>query len=159
MDYLSFPCSESESDSCSVVSDSLWPPCTVHGIQVRILEWVTFPFFRVSSQPRDRAQVSHIAGRFFTSWVTREAQEYWSGSLFWEYLYFALFTEGYFSQVHNSGLTVLFSQCFKDVAWLSSRFHGFWWEVCSHSVLIVFPLYVQFHFSYLLLSFLYIFCF
>ena len=24
-------------------------------------------------------QVSHIAGRFFTSWATREAQEYWSG--------------------------------------------------------------------------------
>ena len=29
--------------------------------------------------PRDRAQVSHIAGGFFTSWATREAQEYWSG--------------------------------------------------------------------------------
>jgi len=26
-----------------------------------------------SSQPRDRTQVSHIAGRFFTSWATREA--------------------------------------------------------------------------------------
>ena len=25
-------------------------------------------------QPRDRTQVSHIAGRFFTSWATREAQ-------------------------------------------------------------------------------------
>ena len=24
-------------------------------------------------------QVSHIAGGFFTSWATREAQEYWSG--------------------------------------------------------------------------------
>ena len=24
-------------------------------------------------------QVSHITGRFFTSWATREAQEYWSG--------------------------------------------------------------------------------
>ena len=29
--------------------------------------------------PRDRTQVSHIAGRFFTIWVTREAKEYWSG--------------------------------------------------------------------------------
>ena len=28
---------------------------------------------------QDQTQVSHIAGRFFTSWVTREAQEYWSG--------------------------------------------------------------------------------
>ena len=30
-------------------------------------------------QPRDRTQVSHIAGGFFTSSATREAQEYWSG--------------------------------------------------------------------------------
>ena len=48
---------------------------TVHGIlQARILEWVAFPFSRGSSQPRDRTQVSHIAGRLFTSWARREAQ-------------------------------------------------------------------------------------
>ena len=42
--------------------------CIVHGIlQARILEWVAFPFFRGSSQPRDRTQVSRIAGGFFTS--------------------------------------------------------------------------------------------
>ena len=36
---------------------------TVHGIlQARILEWVAFPFSRGSSQPRDRTQVSRIAG-------------------------------------------------------------------------------------------------
>ena len=46
-----------------------------HGIlQARILEWVAIPFPRGSSQPRDQTQVSHIAGRFFTSCVTREAQ-------------------------------------------------------------------------------------
>ena len=28
---------------------------------------------------QDQTQVSHIAGRFFTSWATREAQEDWSG--------------------------------------------------------------------------------
>ena len=45
---------------------------TVHGIlQARILEWVPFPFSRESSQPRDRTQVSHIVGRFFTSWATQ----------------------------------------------------------------------------------------
>ena len=55
---------------------------TVHGIlRARILEWVAFPFFRGSSQPRDQTQVSHIAGGFFTSCATREAQEYWSGYL------------------------------------------------------------------------------
>ena len=47
-------------------------------LQPRILEWVTFRFSRESSQPRDQAQVSHIAGGLFTSWATREAQEYWS---------------------------------------------------------------------------------
>ena len=57
--------------------------CTVHGIlQVRMLEWVAVLFSTGSSQPRDRTQVYHIAGRFFTSWATREAQEYWVGSLF-----------------------------------------------------------------------------
>ena len=41
---------------------------TVLGIlQARILEWVAFPFSRGSSQPRDQNQVTHIAGRFFTS--------------------------------------------------------------------------------------------
>ena len=47
---------------------------TVHGIlQARLLEWVAFPFSTGSSQPRDRTQVSHIAGGFFTSWAIREA--------------------------------------------------------------------------------------
>ena len=43
------------------------------------MEWVAFPFFRGSSQPREQTQVSCIAGGFFTSWATRESQEYWSG--------------------------------------------------------------------------------
>ena len=52
----------------------------VHGIvQARIMEWVAFPFSRGSFQPRDQTQVSYSAGGFFTSWATREAQEYWSG--------------------------------------------------------------------------------
>ena len=40
---------------------------TMHGIlQARTLEWVAFPFSRGSSQPKDRTQVSSIAGGFFT---------------------------------------------------------------------------------------------
>ena len=36
---------------------------TVHGIlQVRILEWVDFPYSRGSSQTRDKAQASYIEG-------------------------------------------------------------------------------------------------
>ena len=50
--------------SCLTLCDSM--DYTVHGIlQARILEWVGIPFSRGSSQPRDRTQVSHIAGRFF----------------------------------------------------------------------------------------------
>ena len=46
---------------------------TVHVIlQVRIQEWVAFPFSRGSSQPRDQTQVSCTADRIFTSWATRE---------------------------------------------------------------------------------------
>ena len=64
--------------SCPTLCDLM--DYTVHGIlQARILEWVAFPFSKGSSQPRDRAQVSLIAGRLFTSWATREAQEYWHG--------------------------------------------------------------------------------
>ena len=61
---------ESESENCSIVSDSLQPHglYIVFGIlQARILEWVAFPFSRGSSQPRDQTQVSHAAGGFFTS--------------------------------------------------------------------------------------------
>ena len=55
---------------------------SVHGIlQDRILEWVAFPFSRGSSQPRDWIQISFIAGRFFTSWATREAKNTWVGNL------------------------------------------------------------------------------
>ena len=71
--------------SCLGMSNSAtprWGPpgSSVHGIlQATILEWVAMPFSRGSSQPRERTQVSHIAGEFFTIWITREAQEYWSG--------------------------------------------------------------------------------
>ena len=63
------------SESCSVVSDSLWP----HGLYS---PWNSpgqntgvgnFPFSRGSSQPRDWTQVSSVAGRFFTIWPNREA--------------------------------------------------------------------------------------
>ena len=56
------------------MSDSLWPHGLSHGIllQARILEGIAFPFSRGSSQPKDQTQVSHIAGRFFSSWATIE---------------------------------------------------------------------------------------
>ena len=55
-------------------------PWTIHYMEFsRKLKRVAFPFCSGSPQPRDRTQASHIAGEFFTSWATREAQEYKSG--------------------------------------------------------------------------------
>ena len=49
------------------------PGSSVHGIlQARILEWVAISFSRGSSRPRDRTQVSHIAGRCFNLLAIRE---------------------------------------------------------------------------------------
>ena len=62
------------------MSNCLWP----HGLYI---PWnspgqntgvVAFSFSRGSSKPRDRTHVSWIAGGLFTSWATREDQEYWS---------------------------------------------------------------------------------
>ena len=61
----------------------MWTLCNPMGsiingiLQARILEWVAIPFSRWSSQPGGQTQVSHIVGRFFTSWATREAHKYW----------------------------------------------------------------------------------
>ena len=58
--------------SCPTLCDPM--NYTVYGIvQARILEWVAIPFSRGSSQPRDRTQVSCLAGGFLNSWATREA--------------------------------------------------------------------------------------
>ena len=60
------------------MSDSLRPvDCNASGssvlgiLQARILEWVAISFSRGSSRPRDRTQVSHIAGRCFNLWATK----------------------------------------------------------------------------------------
>ena len=57
--------------SCLTLCDPM--DCIVRGIlQARILEWVAFPPSRGSSQSSDRTQVFCIAGRFFTSWATKD---------------------------------------------------------------------------------------
>ena len=70
---------ESESEvtqSCPTLCDPVdcsLPGSSVHGIlQERILEWVASSFSSGSSWPRDRTQVSRIAGRCFNLWATRE---------------------------------------------------------------------------------------
>ena len=53
--------------------DGSLPRSSIHGIfQAKVLEWVAISFSRGSSQPRDQTWVSHIVGRHFTIWATRE---------------------------------------------------------------------------------------
>ena len=69
------PCLWKSAQSCLIVCHPL--DCTVHGIfQVRKLEWVSIPFSRRFSQPRNWSEVLCIAGGFFSCWATREAQVY-----------------------------------------------------------------------------------
>ena len=50
------------------------PDSSIHGIlQARILEWVSVPFSRGSSQHRDWTWVSFTTVRFFTIWANRDA--------------------------------------------------------------------------------------
>ena len=57
---------------CDLMDCSL-PRSSICGIfQARILEWAATAFSRRSSWPSDWTQVSHIVGRRFTVWATRE---------------------------------------------------------------------------------------
>ena len=78
-------CSLEESESevawlCPILYDPMDyspPGSSIHGIlQARILVWVSISFSRWSSQPRDRTQVSRIAGRLFNLWATRVKKSY-----------------------------------------------------------------------------------
>ena len=100
--------SESESEnevsqSCPTLCDPMdcsLPGSSIHGIlQATVLEWVAISFSRGSSWPRDRTQVSHIAGRHFNLWATREAPfciEYESMNDFYLFIYFALLIFSFF---------------------------------------------------------------
>ena len=95
--------SRSQSESCSVVSNSLWPhglysPWNSPGLNTGMgslfpspedlpnpgiitswatreaqEKWIAYPFSSRSSQPRNRTGVSFIAGRLFNNWAIREA--------------------------------------------------------------------------------------
>ena len=73
------PCSVASLVSNSSQTHGLYSPPgpSVHGIfQARILEWVTIPSSRGSSQPRDQTWVSCIAERLYHC-TTREAACSW----------------------------------------------------------------------------------
>ena len=70
---------ESEvTQSCPTLCDPMYcslPGSSLHEIlQARVLEWVAISFSRGSSWPRDWTRLSHIPGRRFNLWATREAQ-------------------------------------------------------------------------------------
>ena len=68
---------------CNPMAYSL-PGSSIHGIfQARRLEWVAISFSR-SSQPRDWIWVSHILGRRFTIWATRECRKKHILMSYWE---------------------------------------------------------------------------
>ena len=58
-----------------------------HWRSIRILEWVAYLCSSTSSQPRNQTQISCIAGRFFTSWATREALKTYDWTIFSEYIF------------------------------------------------------------------------
>ena len=74
------------------------PGISVHGIlQARTLEWVAISSSKGSYSPRDQTQISCIAGRVFTIWLTREAEscflEFFKWPIvfhFWRFFSFSL---------------------------------------------------------------------
>ena len=62
-----------------------------HQKSPRILKWVAYSFYRGSLQPRKWTEDSCIAGRFLTSWATREAPLYSSTSVKYVFLHVVLF--------------------------------------------------------------------
>ena len=120
-----------ESESPSVVSDSLYMDhtYTVHGIlQARILEWVAFPFSKATSQPRDQTPFSCIAGRFFTSWATREAWKVFSFfSKLWLFLKFLII---------STILSYDYSEFPSHLGGMEFKFMALWLRYYLHEVIL-----------------------
>ena len=88
------------SESHLVVSDSA-TPWTIQSMEFSRPEYWSgspFPSPGGSSQPKDQTQVSHIAGRFFTSWATREAPR------ILEWVAYSLLQWVFLTQKPNQGL-------------------------------------------------------
>ena len=59
----------------------VWKWKSLSHVQLFVTPWTiqSMEFCRPEYFSRGSSQVSHIASTFFTTWATREAQEYWSG--------------------------------------------------------------------------------
>ena len=123
------------------------PGSSVHGIlQARILEWAAVS--RGSSRSRDRTQVSHVAGGFFTIWTTMEAP--------WDWIPFHMFMAFWIcSSVKVPFINSL--ACSSDVCLFSVDFEGFslcsgcwssaswmWYNISLHCVAYLFAFVIVF---------------
>ena len=101
------------SDSCDPVNCS--PPGSSHGIfQARVLQWVAISFSRGSSPSGDRTRVSHIVGKRFTVWATREILSIVDIQYYLSYRY--IISKGYtpfmkWSEVKVTQLCLTFCNC------------------------------------------------
>ena len=101
-------------------------------------EWVAMSFSRGSSWPRDWSQVSCTAGRFFTNWAMREAQE---KSLQWEAHTPQLETGPCSLQLEKAGTrqqrprTAPSKYNWKETRWDTFSWLRKWWRVYSESTL------------------------
>ena len=83
---LVLPGKPQESYAAPATCEIPWSLCRARNMRGQCLQmWKQVPVCAQvnpcpcsSSQPRDRTQVSRIAGGFFTIWAIREAHEYWS---------------------------------------------------------------------------------
>ena len=74
--YLLVWCIKVKQNSLSCVQLFATMDYTISGIlKAKMLEWVTYPFSRGSSRPRNWTGVSCIAGGFFTNWTIQEAHD------------------------------------------------------------------------------------
>ena len=130
--------------SCPTLCDPMdcsLPGSSLHGIlQARVLEWVDISFSRGSSWSKDQTQVSHIPGRRFNLWATREAGTSTLPSSD------SLGLHTYHSLCHGCSFTRLFLYhdwfpCDFEVSHgMSCRFRGFLWPACWNYLLPLPPL-------------------
>ena len=88
-------------------AQSCWTLCDPHGLQpTRLLYPWNFLgkntgvdchfFLQISFQPRDQTQISHITGRFFSIWATREISPF-------KMIYASLYLQQHYSQQPKHG--------------------------------------------------------
>ena len=105
---------------------------SIHGIlQAQVLEWMAISFSRGSSWSRNRTRVSHIAGRRFTVWASREAR------IFFEIFIDIFFNYPFILSVQScvEGILIIFINnnisIFKGTTLINFLFYIFFCQVLS----------------------------